>query len=78
MNLIRSINKKMGSTVNRINVMANYAVIGIQDSYLEKKWNLILFSAKLFLSNFVYWVVQKWLYISQKKTIEDILDDKIK
>lgn len=28
MNLVRSLNKSMGSSVNRINVMANYAVKG--------------------------------------------------
>lgn len=29
MNLVRSLNKRIGSVINRINIMAKYAVIGL-------------------------------------------------
>jgi hypothetical protein len=35
MNLIRSINKRMGSLVNRINVMAHYAARGTKINQKE-------------------------------------------
>jgi len=31
MNLVRSINKRMGSKINRINIMANYSVKGLNE-----------------------------------------------
>ena len=48
MNLIRSINKRLGSIVNRINVMAKYANIGLNDSFIEKKWNVMNFQIRLY------------------------------
>jgi len=37
MNLVRSINKKMGSVINRINVMVKYAVQGLNYENIDNK-----------------------------------------
>lgn len=65
MNLIRSINKRMGSLVNRINVMAYYASRGTkihlkEDAIKHTKYKMlhdIHFKIRLQVSNLIYWIV---------------------
>lgn len=42
-NLVRSINKKCGSLVNRVNVMAKYSIKGLSERDYYQKLNLFLF-----------------------------------
>lgn len=68
MNLIRSINKKMGSIVNRVNVMAKYSAIGINtnrtkdsNNYnyynISNRYHVLMFKSRLLVSNIIYWVL---------------------
>ncbi|EAR86296.1 ABC1 family protein (chaperonin), putative (macronuclear) [Tetrahymena thermophila SB210] len=80
MNLVRSINKKLGSQVNRINLMAKYSVKGLHEdtNTLKKKFNLIWFETRLMFSSIFYKLVQAWFKFFKGKGFEDILDEEMK
>ena len=81
MNLIRSINKRMGSLVNRINVMAVYASRGNNQKYAHDGGSYVRelrFRVTLFFSNFVYWVAQTYLRYFKKSSVEEALDNTFK
>jgi aarF domain-containing kinase len=67
MNLVRSINKRCGSIVNRINVMAKYSVKGLQEEYNLMNNEIIKTksSNKYFLKNFsVFWFNTRLMFSS--------------
>lgn len=59
MNLVRSINKRLGSRVNRINLMAKYAVKGLDENNntMRKRLSVMWFQARLGLSSIIYSLV---------------------
>lgn len=59
MNLVRSINKRLGSRVNRINLMAKYAVKGLNEesNTLRERLSVMWFRARLMLSSVIYSLV---------------------
>lgn len=66
MNIVRANNKSMGSPVNRINVMARWAVRGMDRKdeakglrgYLRSTWRVILFESTLFAMTVSFYVVK--------------------
>ena len=86
MNLVRSINKKCGSLVNRINIMARYASIGcrveqdILDDYRPFSRGLFLagfwFEARLLLNSLLFKLIDIWMKIKGKRGFEDFVDQK--
>ncbi|KAM3147194.1 hypothetical protein pb186bvf_000910 [Paramecium bursaria] len=85
MNLVRSVNKRCGSLVNRINLMARYAEQGsqIKEGILEqKKFKKIysssfFFEFRLLLSSLVYTVMNWWMKI-KGTNFEDFIEQKQK
>lgn len=77
MNLVRSVNKKCGSLINRINLMANVASRG---SSQHSRFEHLMFSARLLLSTMVYHAVSLWMRWTSggKKGFEDFIDSKQK
>ena len=87
MNLVRSVNKKCGSLVNRINVMARYAAQGAKIHYdimegagdvgrLPIQLGGFWFETRLLLYGIVYRLVTLWMKIRGKRGFEDYLDMK--
>jgi aarF domain-containing kinase len=66
MNIVRANNKSMGSPVNRINVMARWAVRGMDRKdeakgvrgYLRSTWRVILFESTLFAMTVSFYLVK--------------------
>ncbi|CAO3684539.1 unnamed protein product [Umbelopsis vinacea] len=67
MNIVRANNKAMGSPVNRINIMARWAVRGLDrqsnesrgiQGYLKSTWRIILFESTLFAMTLSFYVVK--------------------
>ncbi|KAI9284645.1 ABC1 family-domain-containing protein [Umbelopsis sp. AD052] len=66
MNIVRANNKSMGSPVNRINVMARWAVHGMDRKdeakgvrgYLRSTWRVILFESTLFAMTLSFYIVK--------------------
>lgn len=85
MNIVRANNKAVGSPVNRINIMARWAVLGLNS---EKgtwlSWRSFLFETTLLLMSISFWLVRfrdatnRVLFGSKARGLEDILDDRMK
>ncbi|KAI8888162.1 ABC1-domain-containing protein [Backusella circina FSU 941] len=85
MNIVRANNKSVGSPINRINLMARWAVEGLS---LEKgtwlSWRSILFESTLLLMSLSFWLIRfresasQLLFQSKKRGLEDVLDDNMK
>jgi aarF domain-containing kinase len=67
MNIVRANNKTMGSPVNRINIMARWAVYGLESKtkekrgikdYLKHSWRLVLFETTLFAMTLSFYIVK--------------------
>lgn len=74
MNIVRANNKAVGSPVNRINVMARWAVRGLEtrrdatthdlsakekvDNYVRSKWRLLVFDFTLLFMSISFWLVR--------------------
>ncbi|KAG2176985.1 hypothetical protein INT43_007639 [Umbelopsis isabellina] len=67
MNIVRANNKAMGSPVNRINIMARWAVYGLESKnkekrgirdYLKHSWRLVLFETTLFAMTVSFYIVK--------------------
>ena len=80
MNLVRSINKRCGSQVNRINIMANQAVKGmrIKNYTYQQYFYLFIFRLRLFGSSAIYSLLSFYYKIFKGQGLEDILDKNIK
>lgn len=80
MNLVRSINKRLGSQVNRINLMAKYSVKGLheENDTLKKRVSVLWFQTRLVFSSFFYSLLQFYFKCVQGKGFEDILEDQMK
>jgi len=83
MNLVRSVNKKCGSLVNRVNVMARFAAEGttVRVDLLEgqaitrhRSFNGFWFETRLMLYGIVYKLVTLWMKWRGKRGFEDYLD----
>ena len=69
MNLVRSVNKRCGSLVNRVNIMARFAQQGTQQAddildslkYNKKYHSSLMFEIKLWIAGVVYNVFSWWL-----------------
>lgn len=84
MNIVRANNKAVGSPVNRINMMARWAVLGLnkeKGSWLS--WRSVLFECTLLLMSISFWIVRfrdasnKALFGSKTHGLEDILDERM-
>lgn len=85
MNIVRANNKAVGSPVNRINVMARWAVLGLNS---EKgtwlSWRSALFECTLLLMSISFWLVRfrdasnRLLFGAKARGLEDILDERMK
>ncbi|KAI8354585.1 ABC1 family-domain-containing protein [Choanephora cucurbitarum] len=85
MNIVRANNKSVGSPINRINIMARWAVLGISN---EKgtwlSWRSIVFEFTLFVMTLSFWLVRfrdasnRLIFGSKARGMEDILDEKMK
>jgi aarF domain-containing kinase len=81
MNLVRSINKELGSLVNRVNIMSRYAIQGIEKTNALRRWK---FEFNLWLMSIAFYLNQSWRWLNMilfKRQIdgfEDILDNKMK
>ncbi|CAD8165848.1 unnamed protein product [Paramecium pentaurelia] len=86
MNLVRSVNKRCGSLVNRINIMARYAQQGTQqfnDILESQKFNRkyhssLMFELRLWVSGLVYSLLSIWLKWKKNQKVEDFLEQKQK
>ncbi|KAI8989998.1 ABC1 family-domain-containing protein [Pilobolus umbonatus] len=86
MNIVRANNKATGSPVNRINIMAKWAVHGLSSTYKGQwlSWRSVLFECTLFMMSFSFWLlkvrdqINRFLFGSEVRGLEDILDEKMK
>ncbi|EGR28453.1 chaperonin, putative [Ichthyophthirius multifiliis] len=80
MNLVRSINKRLGSKVNRISIMAKYSVEGLnsKSNSFKARFNVFWFQMRLLLSQMIYQLVQTWFKITTGKGFEEIIEENIK
>jgi aarF domain-containing kinase len=89
MNLVRSVNKKCGSVVNRINVMARFAAQGanVRMDLLERteiaynqtrRFDGFWFETRLLIYSLMYKLVTLWMKMRGKRGFEDYLDMKQK
>jgi aarF domain-containing kinase len=83
MNIVRANNKSVGSPINRINLMARWAVEGLQKgTWLS--WRSMLFETTLLLMSMSFWLIRfrdaasRLLFHSQTRGLEDVLDDNMK
>ncbi|KAI9487292.1 MAG: ABC1 family-domain-containing protein [Benjaminiella poitrasii] len=85
MNIVRANNKAVGSPINRINIMARWAVLGLskrKGSWLS--WRSIVFECTLLLMSLSFWIVRfrdaanKALFGAKARGLEDILDERMK
>src|ERR1700722_13542387 len=66
MNIVRANNKAMGSPVNRINIMARWAVQGLDRNdkakgikdYFKSTWRMLIFESTLFAMTVSFYVVK--------------------
>lgn len=84
MNIVRANNKAVGSPVNRINVMARWAVRGLNNgngTWLS--WRSVVFESTLLLMSISFWVMRfrdaanRVLFGSKTRGLEDILDERM-
>lgn len=86
MNIVRANNKAVGSPVNRINIMARWAVLGLSSSDRGSwlSWRSIVFECTLLLMSISFWLVRfreasnKLIFGSKARGLEDILDERMK
>lgn len=84
MNIVRANNKAVGSPVNRLNVMARWAVQCTNEKGSWLSWRSILFETTLLLMNVGFWLVRvrdqfnRLFFGSNAKGLEDILDERMK
>lgn len=94
MNIVRANNKAMGSPVNRINIMARWAVRGLDrqsnesrgiQGYLKSTWRIILFESTLFAMTLSFYVVklkdianQLIWGVDNRGGFETVLDNRMK
>ncbi|KAI7900502.1 ABC1 family-domain-containing protein [Cokeromyces recurvatus] len=85
MNIVRANNKAVGSPINRINIMARWAVLGLskkKGSWLS--WRSVVFECTLFLMSVGFWLVRlknaanKLLFDKKSRGLEDILDERMR
>lgn len=84
MNIVRANNKAVGSPVNRINIMARWAVLGLsRDKGIWLSWRSIVFETTLLLMSISFWLVRfrdaanRVLFGSKARGLEDILDERM-
>ncbi|KAI8987496.1 ABC1 family-domain-containing protein [Mycotypha africana] len=85
MNIVRANNKAMNSPVNRINIMARWAVRGISRGEGSlSSWRSFVFECTLFFMSLSFWLVRlkdatnRYLFGSKARGLEDILDETMK
>ncbi|KAI9243409.1 ABC1 family-domain-containing protein [Sporodiniella umbellata] len=84
MNIVRANNKSVGSPVNRLNVMARWAVRCTDKKGTWLSWRSVVFESTLLLMNVGFWVVRfrdeayRLVFGVRSKGIEELLDERIK
>lgn len=86
MNIVRANNKSMGSPINRINIMAKWAVYGLSSNHKGQwlSWRSVLFECTLLMMSVTFWLmkvrdqINSFLFGSERRGLEDILDEKMK
>ncbi|KAI9022757.1 ABC1 family-domain-containing protein [Phycomyces nitens] len=91
MNIMRANNRQVGSPVNRINIMARWAVIGLNTSTskgswlqtIHLSWKNFVFESTLLLMTITFWAVRfrdalgKIVFGDKLNGFEDVLDKKM-
>ncbi|RCI03218.1 hypothetical protein CU098_006858 [Rhizopus stolonifer] len=85
MNIVRANNKAVGSPINRINIMARWAVMGIsREKGTWLSWRSVVFELTLLAMTISFWLVRfrdasnRLLFGSKARGLEDILDERMK
>jgi aarF domain-containing kinase len=84
MNIVRANNKAVGSPVNRINIMARWAVRGISDKGTWLSWRSFVFESTLFLMSLSFWflrikdLMSQYFLHTKTRGLEDVLDETMK
>ncbi|CAO3627242.1 unnamed protein product [Mucor fragilis] len=85
MNIVRANNKAIGSPINRINLMARWAVLGLsRDKGTWLSWRSVVFECTLLLMSLSFWMVRfrdatnKLIFGTKARGLEDILDERMK
>jgi aarF domain-containing kinase len=85
MNIMRANNRAVGSPINRINIMARWAVLGLSNergTWLS--WRSYLFETTLLLMSLSFWLIRfreaanNLIFGSKARGLEDVLDDRMK
>jgi aarF domain-containing kinase len=84
MNIVRANNKAVGSPVNRINIMARWAVRGVSGKGTWLSWRSFVFESTLFLMSLSFWflrikdLMSQYFLHTKTRGLEDILDETMK